>query len=121
MAETKTAAGAKDKWEFYEDKKGEWRWRRKATNGNIVGSSCEGYKDKKDCEANAARHGWPEFKGEVKDSWAKDKWEFYEDKRGEWRWRRKASNGEIVGAATEGYNKKPDCEENAKRNGWNGK
>ncbi|MDR2439949.1 MAG: DUF1508 domain-containing protein [Planctomycetaceae bacterium] len=47
-----------------------------------------------------------------------DKWEFYQDKAGEWRWRRIASNGKIVGASTEGYKNKSDCEKNARRNGW---
>ena len=47
-----------DKWEFYEDKRSEWRWRRKAPNGQIVGAACEGYKNKKDCKSNAERHGW---------------------------------------------------------------
>ena len=48
----------KDKIEIYEDKRGEWRWRRKASNGQIVGSSSEGYKAQGDCEANAARQGY---------------------------------------------------------------
>lgn len=46
-----------------------------------------------------------------------DKWEIYTDKAGEWRWRRTASNGRIVGAATEGYEHKSDCIANARRNG----
>ena len=50
--------GENDKWEFYKDKAGEWRWRRTAPNGTIVGASSEGYRNKADCEANAARHGW---------------------------------------------------------------
>ncbi len=49
-----------------------------------------------------------------------DKWEFYKDKADEWRWRRTASNGQIVGASTEGYVNKSDCEANARRNGWEG-
>jgi uncharacterized protein YegP (UPF0339 family) len=39
----------------------------------------------------------------------------YKDNAGEWRWRRKAINGRIVGASTEGYNNKSDCRENAER------
>lgn len=49
-----------------------------------------------------------------------DRWEFYKDNRGEWRWRRTASNGRIVGASTEGYVNKADCIANAKRNGYTG-
>lgn len=100
--------GEKDKIEIYQDKKGEWRWRRKASNGKIVGASSEGYSDKKACEENANRPA------------GKDKWEFYQDKRGEWRWRRKASNGKIVGSSSEGYNEKKACEDNARRLGWKG-
>ncbi len=46
-----------DKWEIYKDNAEEWRWRRTAPNGNIVGSSTEGYKNKMDCIANAERNG----------------------------------------------------------------
>ena len=49
-----------------------------------------------------------------------DKWEIYIDNAGEWRWRRTATNGNIVGASTEGYVNRSDCESNARRNGWNG-
>ena len=102
-------AGEKDTFEVYKDKRGEFRWRRKAPNGKIVGASSEGYTKKKDCEANMNRG--------PNDS---DKWEFYKDKRGEYRWRRKASNGNIIGAASEGYAKKKDAEANAARQGWTG-
>ena len=47
-----------------------------------------------------------------------DKWEFYKDKADEWRWRRTAPNGEVVGASTEGYHNLEDCLENAKRSGY---
>jgi len=48
-----------------------------------------------------------------------DKWEFYKDVDSKWRWRRTSPNGNIVGASTEGYINKADCEGNASRNGWN--
>jgi uncharacterized protein YegP (UPF0339 family) len=48
-----------DKWEFYKNADGEWRWRRIAPNEEIVGASTEGYKNKSDCEDNASRNGWP--------------------------------------------------------------
>jgi outer membrane protein OmpA-like peptidoglycan-associated protein len=47
-----------------------------------------------------------------------DLWEFYNDAGTKWRWRRTAPNGNIVGAATEGYSNRSDCEANARRNGW---
>ena len=56
-----------------------------------------------------------------------DNWKIYQDKAMngdgastegyEWRWRITASNGEIVGASTEGYDAKADCFDNARRNG----
>jgi outer membrane protein OmpA-like peptidoglycan-associated protein/uncharacterized protein YegP (UPF0339 family) len=48
-----------------------------------------------------------------------DKWEFYKDAEDKWRWRRTAPNGNIVGASTEGYSNRVDCEGNARRNGLN--
>lgn len=45
-----------------------------------------------------------------------DKFEVYKDKRGEFRWRRRSSaNGQIVGASSESYKRKADCEANMKR------
>ena len=44
-----------------------------------------------------------------------DKLDVYKDNKGEWRWKITAPNGKIVGASTEGYKNKTDCEQNAKR------
>jgi len=49
-----------------------------------------------------------------------DTWDFYVDSAGEWRWRRTASNGRIVGASSQGYKNRSDCVENARRNGYTG-
>lgn len=110
-------AGEKDKWEFYADKKGQHRWRRHASNGNIVGAATEGYSTKALCEANAERHG---YNGNPKCLGADDKWEFYTDKGGKRRWRRTATNKEIVGSSSEAYSGSAACRENAKRNGYKG-
>jgi len=99
--------GENDKLEVYKDKRGEFRWRRTASNGKVVGASTEGYKSKADAEANMNRGPNPT-----------DKWEFYKDKRDEWRWRRTAANGNVVGAASEGYKSKADAEANAARQGY---
>jgi uncharacterized protein YegP (UPF0339 family) len=111
-----TMAGEKDKWELYEDKAGEWRWRRTAPNGNNVGASSEGYKKKGDAEANAERHG---YNGNPKKLGASDKWEIYKGNDG-WRWRRAATNGENVGRSTEAYSRRGYCLANAQRNGYIG-
>lgn len=48
----------------------------------------------------------------------KDTWSFYKDSSGEWRWTRKAPNGRIVGASTQGYKNRASCVSNARRNGY---
>ena len=52
--------GPNDKWEFYKDADGQWKWRRVALNGNIVGASAVSYVDKSDCIDNAGRNGYNE-------------------------------------------------------------
>lgn len=47
-----------DKWDFYKDNAGEWRWTRTASNGRIVGASSQGYANRADCVANAQRNGY---------------------------------------------------------------
>lgn len=47
-----------DRFTFYKDKSGEWRWRRRAGNGKIVGASSEGYATRRECIANAIRNGY---------------------------------------------------------------
>lgn len=49
-----------------------------------------------------------------------DTWEIYQDSKKEWRWTKRAVNGQIVGASTEGYSSRPNCLANAKRNGYRG-
>jgi uncharacterized protein YegP (UPF0339 family) len=49
-------------------------------------------------------------------SGATDKFEIYK-RGGEWRWTRKSTNGNVVGAASEGYKNCSDCIANATRNG----
>jgi uncharacterized protein YegP (UPF0339 family) len=49
------------------------------------------------------------------------KWEFYTDKAGKFRWRRIASNGNIIGASSQGYASAKDAKENARLNGYEGK
>ncbi len=49
-----------DSWIFFKDDQGEWRWKRIAPNGEIVGAASEGYKNKLDVLANAERNGWTE-------------------------------------------------------------
>jgi uncharacterized protein len=49
------------KFELYKDKKGEYRWRLKASNGQIIADSGEGYKNKDDCKdgLESVKHNAP--------------------------------------------------------------
>lgn len=47
-----------------------------------------------------------------KTNYLEDIWTFYKDKSGKYRWRRTATNGQIVGASTQGYEKSKSMKEN---------
>ena len=47
-----------DVWTFWTDANGDHWWRRKAPNGEIVGGSTEGYRNRAECFANAERNGF---------------------------------------------------------------
>ena len=50
-----------------------------------------------------------------------NRWRFYLDAGGKWRWSaRSCENGEVVGASTQGYSRFDDCESNARRLGFSG-
>lgn len=38
------------RFELYRDAAGEWRWRLRVQNGNIIAESGEGYVHRQDCE-----------------------------------------------------------------------
>ena len=103
-------AGAKDDsapsrsltFEIYQDKSGEHRWRLKATNGQIIATSGQGYKDKRDRDGAIERI--------QKDAATKLKFETYQDEKEEHRWRLKATNGQIIATSGQGYKDKRDCD-----------
>jgi uncharacterized protein YegP (UPF0339 family) len=104
-------AGGKDaglKFEIYEDKAKEFRWRLSAANGEILATAGQGYKAKADCIDGVQR-----IKKDVGTD--KLKFEVYEDKAMEHRWRLKAANGQIVAASSEGYAAKASCEKAIER------
>jgi uncharacterized protein YegP (UPF0339 family) len=91
------------KFEVYQDRGGEFRWRLKAANGEILATPGQGYKDKAD-----AKHGIDLVrKGGTDD---KMKFEVYEDAKKEHRWRLKAGNGQVIASSSEGYKTKVDAE-----------
>ena len=42
------------RFELYRDVKGEWRWRLRARNGEVIAESGEGYSRREDCEHGIA-------------------------------------------------------------------
>lgn len=47
-------------------------------------------------------------------------WELYKDEEGQWRWRKTAANGKIVGASSEGFSSRQAAVNNAELNGYQG-
>jgi uncharacterized protein YegP (UPF0339 family) len=122
--------------EFYKDAADppEWRWRVKASNGQIIGASSEGYQRETYAKNNLT--ALPKYCREVDIKTASDQpdprpadatlpLEFYEDNASEWRWRITAQNGQIVHASSEGYSDKAGAKGNleglvAAVNTWTG-
>jgi uncharacterized protein YegP (UPF0339 family) len=105
-------------FEVYEDAGGDYRWRLKAANGNVVADSGQGYSSESEAdnavervqnyapEAHALDVGFAAF-------------EVYEDAGGDWRWRLRHRNGNIVGDGGQGYSSRTKAHqgiESVKRN-----
>ena len=87
----------------------------KAPNGEIIAAGSEVYVSKKNCENGIASVQKNAPIAPVEDQTVENyevqkhpKFEVYVDKAGEFRFRLKASNGEII-AVSEGYTRKPSC------------
>ena len=110
-AEATESAGSTKGFEIFEDKSGEWRWRLVASNGEPVAVSEQGFSSKSGVvrsldvvRRNAAD---AEDHSEVAaDEKAGKGFEIFEDKAGEWRWRLRASNGELVAVSEQGFSSK---------------
>ena len=89
-------------FELFEDAGGDWRWRLRHDNGNIIGDSGEGYASKSNAKRALSR---------VREHVAAADYlrvdpaafEVYRDKGGKWRWRLIHKNGNIVADSGEGY------------------
>jgi uncharacterized protein YegP (UPF0339 family) len=105
QAKSKPKADAAAKtltFELYKDKVEEYRWRLKATNKQIIATSGQGYKDKRECKKAIDR---------IKDDAAtKLEFETYTDAAKDKRWRLKSTNGQIIASSGQGYKDKRDCE-----------
>jgi uncharacterized protein YegP (UPF0339 family) len=92
------------KFEVYKDTSNEYRWRLVEgvdKESKVLATGGQGYKAKDDC-----LHGVKIFQEDAK----KLKYEVYQDKASEYRWRAKSSNGQIVGTSGSAYKSKADCE-----------
>ena len=102
------------KYVIKETAKGGFTFRLKAGNGEIIGTS-EHYKQLDGCKngiASVAKNApVAEIEDQTKEGFEKaknPKFEIYKDKAGQFRFRLKAKNGQII-AASEGYVKKDSC------------
>jgi uncharacterized protein YegP (UPF0339 family) len=89
-------------FEMFQDKSKEYRWRLKQGD-DIIGMAGQGFKSKASCRKSIEAIK----KGLGND---KDKFEIYEDNAKAFRWRLKATNGQIVAAANKGFKNKADCQ-----------
>ena len=99
---TEAASAPALSFETYQDQRQEYRWRLKAANGQIIATSGQGYKDKRD-----SRNAIDRIK---RDAATRLKFETYQDEKEEHRWRLKATNGQIIATSGQGYKDKRDCE-----------
>ncbi|MUW13704.1 DUF1508 domain-containing protein [Halorubrum sp. CBA1125] len=93
---------SKATFELYEDAAGEYRWRLVHQNGNVIADSGEGYASKsngRDAIERVREYGPDADVLEVGNA----AFEIYEDAGGEWRWRLRHRNGNVLGDSGEGY------------------
>lgn len=79
----------------------QYYWRLNAVNGRIIATSGESYVAKSDCV-----HGI----NLVKSTTSLSQYEIYQGTDGYWRWRLRATNGQIIAIASESYHNRSDAE-----------
>ncbi|MFC4406069.1 HVO_2922 family protein [Haloarchaeobius iranensis] len=97
-------------FEVFRDNAREWRWRLVHKNGNILGDSGEGYTRRRD-----AKRAVDTVRSGVADGSLA--FETFEDRGGDWRWRLRAGNDELVADSGEGYASESGVEEAVERIG----
>jgi amphi-Trp domain-containing protein len=108
-------------FEVYEDSAGEYRWRLVHRNGNIIADSGEGYTAK-----TAAMQGLESVRSNAPGAYVVDQskednasqeggskatFELFEDTAGEWRWRLRHDNGNIIADSGQGYSSKQSAKQ----------
>jgi large subunit ribosomal protein L21 len=112
-ADAEPEAKAGRPFEIFQDKDGAWRWRLSARNGEPIARSEQGFASKasvvKTLESvrrfTASAEDHAEVGGEGQPDRATG-FEIYEDKAGDWRWRLRASNGELLAVPEQGFSSK---------------
>lgn len=89
-------------FEIYQDKAKEYRWRLKQGDA-IIGTAGQGYKAKDSC-----KKGIQSLQKDLQSG--KGNFEFYQDNAKAFRWRFKATNGQVIATANKGYKDKAECE-----------
>ena len=108
-------------FEVFEDNAGEYRWRLTGGNDRIVADSGEGYSSRSGVEEAVERIQNYAPDARILDI-GRAAFEVFEDKAGEFRWRLRHRNGNILADSGEGYterNKAYDAIESVKRNAPN--
>jgi len=115
------AMESKATFELYADKGGKWRWRLRHRNGNVVADSAQGYSSRqkamqglRSVQSNAAGGAVVLLEDATEDDTVEDvpevpapdsqgTFELFEDKGGEFRWRLRHDNGNVLADSGEGY------------------
>ena len=92
-------------FELYRDTSGRYRWRLTHRNGNVLADSGQGYASRQKARQglDSVRHN----AGEGGDA----AFEVYEDSAGEYRWRLRHDNGNIIADGGEGYAARANAED----------
>ncbi len=88
--------------EIYEDSAGKWRWRLVVKNGNCIADSGQGYSSKQGATQAFGRVAEYAVEADML-KYTPAAFEVYADKRGEFRWRLRHKNGQILADGGEGY------------------
>ncbi len=97
-------------FEVYEDNAGEYRWRLRHDNGNIIADSGEGYASEGGAEEAVERIQSYAPVAHVLDI-GSAAFELYEDNGEEWRWRLRHRNGNVLADSGEGYSSRSGAED----------
>lgn len=105
---TEESVDSQSTYELYEDNSGEWRWRLRHDNGNIIADSGEGYSSRSNLNRalKSVRSGIATGSYLEIDPVA---YEIYRDRSNEWRWRLIHQNGNILADSGEGYSRRRDA------------